>query len=332
MTLGGNNSHPHPVAWRDASIHSVYVRVLIAVAERRGLRFDIRHPPNSGMLSFLDVVPWLDVMDVVRHPHQGLEIGAMVSEAVHGHLGLALVSAATVGQAMQTVAWYAPMRIRLFDYRCVANKDETVLSLRPRFDLAGYRMFEEMATSTTFFRPVTLLAGTEAVRHVQFDVTWQQKGEDPLPIPTRYGQAVTALRVPRAIADRVIVTADAKQYALACRGCEAELDVMNGSLAARLRELMPTEDKTWPSLEDAARRFAMSTRTLIRKLAAEDLTYQVLLDEAKGEMAYWYLNHTALPMSDIAEQLGFASTAGFSRSFKRLRGMSPLAFRRSLSP
>jgi AraC-like DNA-binding protein len=329
MTLGRDNILPPPAAWRDASIHSVYVRVLIAVAERQGLRLDIRHPTNTGMLSFLDVVPWLDAMDVVRHPHQGLEIGAMVTAAVHGPLGLALVSAATVGQAMQTIARYAPMRIRLFDYRCAADKDETVLSLRPRFDLGGYRIFEEMATSTTFFRPVTLLAGTETARHVQLDVTWERKGEDPRPIPTRYGQAVTALRVPRAFAERAIVTADAKQYALACRACEAELDVMNGNLPARLRAIMPDEDHAWPSLEDAARRFAMSTRTLIRKLAAKDLTYQVLLDEAKGELAYWYLHHTALPMSDIAERLGFASTAGFSRSFKRLRGISPLAFRRS---
>ena len=100
-------------------------------------------------------------------------------------------------------------------------------------------------------------------------------------------------------------------------------------MAAKLRSIMPTEHHEWPTLEAAANRFAMSTRTLIRKLAAEELFYQALLDEAKGELACWYLRNTSIPISGVAERLGFLSDANFSRSFKRWRGTTAMDYRKS---
>lgn len=62
--------------------------------------------------------------------------------------------------------------------------------------------------------------------------------------------------------------------------------------------------------------------------AAEGVTYQSLLDDAKTEMACWYLKNTALPMSAIAERLGFADDTNFSRSFRRWRQCSPMQYRK----
>jgi AraC-like DNA-binding protein len=72
-----------------------------------------------------------------------------------------------------------------------------------------------------------------------------------------------------------------------------------------------------------------SPRTLIRRLVAEGVTYQALLDEAKSEMACWMLKNTPLPMSAIAERLGFVDDTNFSRSFRRWRGSTPMAYRKA---
>ncbi|MGI4857514.1 MAG: helix-turn-helix domain-containing protein [Janthinobacterium lividum] len=65
--------------------------------------------------------------------------------------------------------------------------------------------------------------------------------------------------------------------------------------------------------------------TLCRHLLgrnALDVLHQRLLLEAKRNLIY-----TALPVSGIADLLGFAEAAYFTRFFKRLTGMSPTQFR-----
>lgn len=63
-------------------------------------------------------------------------------------------------------------------------------------------------------------------------------------------------------------------------------------------------------------------------LLTEGVTYQSLLDDAKTEMACRYLKNTALPMSAIAERLGFADDTNFSRSFRRWRQCTPMQYRK----
>jgi AraC-like DNA-binding protein len=41
------------------------------------------------------------------------------------------------------------------------------------------------------------------------------------------------------------------------------------------------------------------------------------------------LDNTRMSVEAVAEALGFAETASFSRAFKRWKGVSPLRFRRS---
>ena len=318
-----------PAAWRASSIHSSYLRIAFALAEKMGLHTDALAPTQARLLPFLDILPLLDVLDVKRRPQLGAALGDLVPAAAHGALGYAVVSSATIGQAMQTAARFAPMRNRLFSYTCSADDTETVLELEPSFEMRGYRRFVEIGTTVSVFKMIQSLAGAEAASKMQFDASWSAAHSFPCPIDIRYSRAVSALRVPAEVANAPTLTADAKLYAMACQNCTEELAILDGSIAARLRAIMPDETNTWPSLVDAARRVALSPRTLIRKLQAEGLSYQALLDEAKGEMACWYLRNTALPLSQIADRLGFLDDSNFSRSFRRWRRTTPLTYRKT---
>ena len=319
---------PPPPAWREGAIHSAYARIAFVLAQKLGLRVDAQAPTQARLLPFLDILPLLDALEVKQYPQRGATLGELIPAAAHGALGYAVVSAATIGQAMETVARFASMRNRLFSYRCVANARETVLSVRPRFEMRGYRPFLEVATTVTVFKMIQSLADSEAVSQMQFDATWSQELRVPGSIEICHSRRLSALRVPAEVSRLPTLTADAKLYASACQSCEEELAILDGSVAARLRAIMPDEEDGWPTLVEAARRFAMSPRTLIRKLVAEGSTYQSLLDEAKGEMACWYLRSTQLPLSQIAAQLGFLDSSNFSRSFRRWRNMTPLAYRK----
>ena len=317
-----------PAVWREGVIHPAYVRMAMALAERMGLVVGMRLPDGARMLSVLDVMPLLEQLGAASHPYLGIDLGSLIPASAHGAMGYAVVSSPTVGEAMHTLARYASMRNRFFHYQCQSDGAQTRLVLTPRMPLGPLRTFCEIGTAVSVFKMIQGVAGDEASAQMHFDAHWD--GAVPLDVPMQmhYGQPQTVLRAPAAIARKASPTADAKLYASACRSCEEELAVIDGGLVSRLRTMMPDEQQNWLSLKAAADRLAMSPRTLIRRLGSEGVTYQALLDEAKSEMACWYLQNTSLPMSVIAERLGFADDTNFSRSFRRWRERTPLEFRK----
>lgn len=71
----------------------------------------------------------------------------------------------------------------------------------------------------------------------------------------------------------------------------------------------------------------ISPRTLQRKLAKEDTSYQQLLDQIRYQLAQNYLQDTQLTVTDIAYMLGFTEPSAFYRAFKKWHGMTPGQYR-----
>jgi AraC-like DNA-binding protein len=81
-------------------------------------------------------------------------------------------------------------------------------------------------------------------------------------------------------------------------------------------------------IEAVARQLATSGRTLQRRLAAESVSYQELLDEARKEAAGRHLSESTLAIGEVAYLVGYSEPAPFHRAFKRWYGMTPEVFRR----
>jgi len=317
------------LAWREGLVHSAYVRMAMVLTEAMGLSSPIPTPEGGRMMALREVEPLLDMLGVAHNPGLGVALGTMIPAAAHGAMGYAVVSSQTIGEALETLARLTPMRNRMFSYECTRSPTETVLAIKPRVDLRLYREFCEIGTAVSVFKMIQSLAGDTAASDMRFDARWTTALDLGVPMQVRLGQAVTALRVPHSIAILRSPTADAKLFASACRSCEEELRILDGSMAQRLRTLMPDANQRWPSLKEAAAQFAMSSRTLMRRLGAEGFSYQALQDEARSEWACWYLTNTAIPMRGIAEKLGFVDDTNFSRSFRRWKNTTPLDYRKA---
>ena len=81
-------------------------------------------------------------------------------------------------------------------------------------------------------------------------------------------------------------------------------------------------------LADLAACLGAPTRTLQRSLAAHDLTFSGLLDEARTESAQLLLTESSLKLAEIAAQLGYRHSTHFSRAFKKNCGFAPRDYRR----
>lgn len=80
-------------------------------------------------------------------------------------------------------------------------------------------------------------------------------------------------------------------------------------------------------VDDAAAAFSVDRRTLARRLLSHGTTFREVLGEARCATARRLLLNTDLPIAAIAERLGYADTASFSRAFRRWSGTSPRALR-----
>ena len=72
----------------------------------------------------------------------------------------------------------------------------------------------------------------------------------------------------------------------------------------------------------------MSTRSLNRKLSAEDSSFKSLLMEIRTELADQYINDPTLTLTEISYMLGFSEVSSFSRAYRRWTGESPSSARK----
>ena len=82
------------------------------------------------------------------------------------------------------------------------------------------------------------------------------------------------------------------------------------------------------SLEEIAEATNMTPRTLQRRLTDNGLKFNELISEAKFGHAKNKLRDVQVPISEIAESLGYSDAAHFTRAFRRWSGMSPTDFRK----
>ena len=76
-----------------------------------------------------------------------------------------------------------------------------------------------------------------------------------------------------------------------------------------------------------ASQLGLSRQSLFRRLRAEGVTFEQVLDGLRHTLALRYLNGEGLSVKETAFRLGFSEPASFSRAFKRWTGTSPLAMR-----
>lgn len=74
---------------------------------------------------------------------------------------------------------------------------------------------------------------------------------------------------------------------------------------------------------NVAKKLAMSTRTLARRLASEGTTFEEVVDELRRSLALQYIKIPSISLSQIAWLLGYEAATSFNHAFRRWTGRSP---------
>ena len=149
-----------------------------------------------------------------------------------------------------------------------------------------------------------------------------------LPCPVTFSAPTATLDYPGSLASSAPIHASPgvfKRYATLTRQFSRVL-ADDASLTEQVTRLLWAYTSP-PNREAVAAMLAMSARTLARKLECEGTSFNALLRKVQQERACNFLRHTKLPMTVIAERMGYSEPAAFTRAFQSWMGVAPSRWR-----
>lgn len=117
------------------------------------------------------------------------------------------------------------------------------------------------------------------------------------------------------------------------------LEVLSAQLEQEMKDRYPNQETSFlalvrgaiqqrlagrrPTIEEVARQLHMSSRTLQRRLQESGVSFQRVLDDARRQMARYYLSNSGLELNEAAYLLGYEDANSFARAFRGWEGMPP---------
>ena len=142
----------------------------------------------------------------------------------------------------------------------------------------------------------------------------------------RFDAGANGVALPAAVLDLPLASSDPPLLSLLDRHADQALAGRPAApplLTLVRRRVRETLAETPPTLEDVAAALHMGARTLQRRLADENISFQQLVDELRHELALDLVKDPRRPLGEIAFLLGYAELSPFLRAFKRWTGKSP---------
>lgn len=253
-----------------------------------------------------------------------------------GLLGYAMMSSATLAQAVQIAVKYHRMAGTMFDLRFLVEDDEAVIRIEHLITggAVGEYIVEDLFLGIEPL--ISLLLGEEhkpLAIHLNYaqpdvDVSYNEvfgctvAFEQPY---CDYRFAAADLKLPLAAAD--------SNTARVCEdSCRQLLDQMEieDDIISRICHLLLSTPGEFPRLDVVAEKLSLGSRTLRRRLNSRGTSYQQVLDDVRKQLATEYLETTDLTVQEIAELLGYTEVTNFRRAFLKWSGLSPYQYRKQL--
>lgn len=147
----------------------------------------------------------------------------------------------------------------------------------------------------------------------------------------RFNQPVSGLAFVTSDLQTQVPNADPQILQLATFFIENQFPARAVPMATRVRTLVARNIESADCTgERVAAALGLQLRTLQRRLRNEGTSFEVIRDEVRREIALQCLSRSRVPLSRVAEMLGYAETSAFSRSCHRWFSAAPRTLRKKL--
>ncbi len=271
-------------------------------------------------------------------PGLGLRVGNQLQLAAHGALGTAMQSAADLRAALTAFGQLIAVRASFFSLTLSELGSEfgsdsgemTTITIEVSDLPKGLIAFFSESILFTLTHCLAFYTGhrdnLNTIRLAYPAPTYGINYGVVFGAPVEFGCAKTEFVFNTGLLSEPSPEADSISFAESIRRCNQKLDQhrVDDDIARSVESfLLDNPGKLW-TLDEVSPLFAMSRRTLIRRLKDGDTTYQQLRDDVLKRQAAIYLSSMSVETAAIS--LGFADTSSFRRTFKRWFGVTPSAF------
>lgn len=274
-------------------------------------------------------------VDATKHlPGFWVRTGLQYRLMAYGPFGLAVLVAPTVASALKLMDSFQDLTFSLMNYQArFIDGELTCLDADDSFIPAELRQFSIERSLGSVYRFLTDMWQRPArLQRVECALprpaAWDQYAH-LIPHTVIFDRPVTRWVFEKGAGNDHLPMANPlleRTYEHQCAAIIQNAQVKD-DVAGRLVQLLVENQRGFPTAKEASAALAVSERTLHRRLESEKLSYGQVLDQVRGQRARMLLDGSQLPISHIAEMVGFAEISSFSRAFKRWTGLSPLRYR-----
>jgi AraC-like DNA-binding protein len=267
----------------------------------------------------------------------GIQLAARQDISVLGAVALIARYAPTVGEAVRGIARYLPYHTPGARLDLVADSDPHYTQFRYALSLppgVPRRHVVELsyAVAIGFLRLVIGESGRQ----------WR--------IGFAHTEGLTPARYRKAFGCTVRLGEDADKLAFPVRLLAAPIDPGSEALRREAERFVGNVMRRFPldvghqveamidrqlatggcSIALVARQMGLHKRTLQRRLDAQGLRFEEVIDRLRRDRAAELLPHAAIPLAQVGELLGYSEQSSFVRACRRWFGRTPLAMRGEL--
>lgn len=325
------------------TLPTAYANIVLEIAKDQG--FDAQQVLNNGALDpdLIEenpdyITPWeyvmlhISVAQLTGDQSIGMQLGLRMRPTAHGFLGYAILSCNNLREAMQLGLRFMRIRQQQIAVEYRRDGDNDIVTFRERQDFGPVRHFllEGMLIGVARSAQYLLNSG-ELDLEMWLDYPephYFDRFRSQLP-NLKFNQSETRLILRSEDLDHPLRMADPIGSAQAIKQCEQELARLADSpeLLREVRLILESQLEEPPGLDEVANNLCMSPRSLKRKLASHNSSFQQLLHEVRFERAKQLLAEGDHNLQQIGLQLGYHEPASFTRAFKKWSGVTPKQWR-----
>jgi AraC-like DNA-binding protein len=302
-----------------------------------GLRSDdIADPTRSlALSSYCEMLE--SAAAATRNPNFGLRYGAQFKPQMFGLIGFIALASPTAGAALGNFVDMFPLHQNGTETRIYFNGEVVRMEYRILDPAISNRRQDAEFTIAAFANLARLCLGDDFTPvRIDFEHPAPESQADHHHI---FDADVLFLQPSNALVLRATCL-DARMP----EGNLSLLNVLRSSLealtgrpqeedvVARVRAEIRGRLATGPvTLAAVADRLRIPSWTMQRRLSERGISYSDLIDDVRRDLAGVYLRQPHLPLTDIAQFLGYSEPSAFSRAFRHWHDCAPSAYRKSLA-
>lgn len=278
-----------------------------------------------------------NTLALATEPDWYLGWAGTLADHFHGPISIALMSAPTLGDGLDTFLRFFPARIPYMHMQGRRDGERFLAELYPLIDLGA-------AKPLLIETPLIILQQyLTTVYAVALDAARIDLAYPPTPYAERYARyfkCPVEFNAPRnslviPIAWRALRNLDYHEstWSHALTQCEATASSRERTTLGQVRNFLCSafeisdRRRALPTLEQVAAHLHLAPRSLIRRLRQLGTTYQAIMDEFLRMRAAELLANDRVKIKEVAAALGFHNPANFGKAFKRWYGISPGGYR-----